>query len=108
MNRFHSRNRVAVVIAGLALTSLAPAAQTRPPAPASSAPKALARTPDGKPELEGVWNFANITPLERPARFAEKEFLTEAEAAAVEAAAAANRVDRAPRPGDPGTYNQFW
>jgi len=109
MNRSHSRNRVAVVIAGLALASLAPAAQTRPAAPASSAPKAaLARTPDGKPDLEGVWNFANITPLERPARFADKEFLTEAEAAAFEAAAAANRVDRAPRPGDPGTYNQFW
>jgi hypothetical protein len=34
------------------------------------------------PDLEGVWNFATLTPLERPAQLGDKEFLTEAEAAA--------------------------
>ena len=34
------------------------------------------------PDLEGVWNFATLTPLERPAQLGEKEFLTEAEASA--------------------------
>jgi hypothetical protein len=34
------------------------------------------------PDLEGVWNFATLTPLERPAQLADQEFLTESEAAA--------------------------
>src|SRR6185436_11931070 len=34
------------------------------------------------PELEGVWNFATLTPLERPAQLADREFLSDAEAAA--------------------------
>ncbi len=42
------------------------------------------RTPDGQPDLSGVWDFRTVTPLERPERFADKEFLTEEEAAAYE------------------------
>jgi hypothetical protein len=34
------------------------------------------------PDLEGVWNFATLTPLERPPQLGDKESLTEAEAAA--------------------------
>jgi hypothetical protein len=34
------------------------------------------------PDLEGVWNFATLTPLERPAQLADQEFLSDAEAAA--------------------------
>ena len=40
---------------------------------------------DRRPDLQGVWNFSTITPLERPAEFAGKEFLTDAEAAQYEA-----------------------
>lgn len=43
-----------------------------------------ARTPDGQPDLQGYWTNATVTPLERPAEFAGKEFMTEAEAAAYE------------------------
>jgi hypothetical protein len=51
-----------------------------------AAPKAwtAARTPDGQPDLQGYWTNATVTPLERPAELAGKEFLTEAEAAAYE------------------------
>jgi hypothetical protein len=35
----------------------------------------------GQPDLEGVWTNSTLTPLERPAEFAGKEFLTEQEAA---------------------------
>jgi hypothetical protein len=35
-------------------------------------------------DISGVWNFATLTPLERPARFATKPFLTKEEAAAFE------------------------
>lgn len=34
------------------------------------------RTKDGRPDLQGVWNFASDVPLQRPAKFAEKKVLT--------------------------------
>jgi hypothetical protein len=58
--------------------------------------------------MQGIWDFRTITPLERPAQFAGREVLTPEEAAALEERTASTRVDRAPRAGDPGTYNQFW
>jgi hypothetical protein len=36
----------------------------------------------GPPDLEGIWNYSSLTPLERPAEFAGKEFLTPQEAVA--------------------------
>jgi len=42
------------------------------------------RPRDGHPDLQGTWNFSSLTPLERPAQFADKPVLTEAEAAAFE------------------------
>jgi len=39
------------------------------------------RTPDGRPDLQGVWTNATITPLERPRELAAKEFYTPEEAA---------------------------
>ena len=37
----------------------------------------LPRTPDGKPDLQGIWNNATLTPLERPAQYAGKSTLNE-------------------------------
>jgi len=42
------------------------AAQT-PTAKTSSKNWTVPRTPDGKPDLQGVWTNATLTPLERPA-----------------------------------------
>src|SRR5947207_1809649 len=44
----------------------------------------MPRTPDGHPDLQGVWTNATITPLERPAAMAGKATLTDAEALALE------------------------
>src|SRR5687767_6543065 len=74
----------------------------------SAQTRSIPRTPDGRPDLQGIWDFRTITPLERPTQFAGKETLTAEEAVALEQRTAENRVDRAPRAGDPGTYNQFW
>jgi hypothetical protein len=38
------------------------------------------RTPDGQPDIQGVWTNITITPLERPADLANKAFFTATEA----------------------------
>src|SRR5687767_11673211 len=69
-----------------------------------------ARTAWGDPDIQGIWTMQTITPLQRPAAQAGKEFLTEQEAAALER----ERVQRGlapegpPQPGNPGTYNRWW
>src|SRR5262252_3676362 len=42
------------------------------------------RTPDGKPDLQGNFTFATITPLQRPAALNGKDVLSPEEAAAFE------------------------
>ncbi|PYX54578.1 MAG: hypothetical protein DMG73_18880, partial [Acidobacteria bacterium] len=39
------------------------------------------RTPDGQPDLQGVWTNNSVTPLQRPKELAGKEYYTEAELA---------------------------
>jgi hypothetical protein len=60
------------------------------PAKALSTAKVSARTPDGQPDLQGVWSFAILTPLERPDDLAGKATLTDQEAAAY----AKRRIER--------------
>jgi hypothetical protein len=38
------------------------------------------RTPDGRPDLQGIWDFAQLTPFERPGDFADKQSLSDDEA----------------------------
>ena len=92
-----------------ATSSTAAQAQSNKSQPVKSS---ISRTPDGQPDLQGVWSFATITPLERPAELAGKEFFTEKEAADYEAEIRTrNNMDR--RDGsaeaDVGrAYNDFW
>jgi hypothetical protein len=70
------------------------------------------RTPDGQPDLQGVWASTTLTPLERPAEFAGKEFLTEQEAADF-VKRTLQQVNSDRRDGGPQTdvnrsYNEFW
>ena len=53
------------------------------------------RTPEGRPDLQGVWTFATVTPMERPDELAGKNVLTDEDIAKVEATAAEGRIDRA-------------
>jgi len=61
----------AILVAAVAVSS----AQT----PAGSAYK-VPRLRDGHPDLQGTWTTQTFTPLQRPKRYAGREFLTEAEA----------------------------
>jgi hypothetical protein len=66
-----------------------PRAATRPATRAQiiSQPKSASqpKTAWGDPDLQGTYNYATMTPVERPAAFAGKDVLTEQEAAAYEA-----------------------
>src|SRR5437867_4730958 len=42
------------------------------------------RTPDGQPDIQGVWTNNTVTPLQRPKALAGKEFYTEAELAEIQ------------------------
>jgi hypothetical protein len=88
--------------------------------------KSTAKTPWGHPDLQGLWNVATMTPLERPEEAKGRLTLTEAEVRKLEGANAARRENRA-RPsdgnrqappvggdgstgaaGNVGGYNNFW
>jgi hypothetical protein len=58
---------------GLAVSITAGSAE----APESSA--AALKTPWGEPDLQGIWTEESDTPLQRPARYANQEFFTDAE-----------------------------
>ena len=95
---------ISVSVAAVFAVGQAPAAKTvkwTPP-----------RTADGQPDLQGIWNNGTITPMERPADLAGKEFFTEAEALAYEKQVV-ERTNRDQR--TPGTeqdvsraYNDAW
>jgi hypothetical protein len=105
-------SRVSVWLAGAltiaALCSVAVTAQTAK----SSGPTAKAATPrlaDGHPDLQGIWAFATVTPLQRPKEFAGRDVLTDEEKSRLEDQAVKDQfVDRPPPPGNPGAYNRFW
>jgi hypothetical protein len=101
---FASTSALVILIVLVSLAQVPLAGQ----APSSAAKQTIARTPDGRPDLQGVWSFATVTPLERPDNLAGKQVLTDEDVAKVEAAAAEARIDRAPKQGEVGAYNQFW
>jgi hypothetical protein len=72
----------------------------------------VARMPDGRPDLQGIWTNGTITPLERPRELAGKPFFTAAEALEYEKQVRErNHGDRrgADAEADLATgYNDFW
>jgi hypothetical protein len=58
------------------------------------------RTSWGHPDLQGIWDYRTITPLERRAEFADREFYTEEEIAQLEGRAI-RRMEGPPDPNAP-------
>ena len=70
------------------------------------------RTADGRPDLQGVWDFRSLTPLERPEAIADQDVFTAEEAAQFteERLAALDKDQPGPDGRIPlsGGYNDFW
>ena len=69
----------------------------------------------GAPDLQGIWDFRTITPMERPEDLGDKAFLTEEEAVQREQAAVQRDIElweadarRTEAGGSVGGYNNFW
>jgi len=93
----------------VAQTSTAGIAKTTPRTKTWTQPS----TPDGQPDLQGVWSNATTTPLERPAGLASKQVLTEEETAELQKQTSENRnTDRRDGKGTEAdvarAYNEFW
>ena len=93
-----------------ALLFTAAAAVALAPLPAFAQSADAPRTPWGKPDLQGVWDFATLTPMERPAEFAGKETLTEEDVANIVARSAqyTQLLSERGAGGSTGSYDEFW
>ena len=108
---------------GLLFTSLALIVVSATPAAAQPADGAPAmRTPDGQPDISGIFTFRTLTPFQRPAALADRDRLDPEEAAQFEASERIrlNRDLFDPERGAPSagyqpraeggvlSYNEFW
>ena len=112
-----TRDRLLRGLAVLAMVTLAPLA-----AGAQSKESVPARTPDGKPNLAGIYSFSTITPLQRPEAFTGRATLNNEEAESFESSenTRLNRDLFDPIKGQPSagyapqaeggvlSYNEFW
>ncbi len=102
------------VLAGLSLAGSASAQTLAENKAATTAKPPVTktwRTPWGDPDLQGSWTNATTTPLERPAKYGNREFLTPEERATEDQETEIGR-DKRGKPGTAddvaGAYNAFW
>jgi hypothetical protein len=77
------RTAIVAVVIAVAVSVSVSAQRSGAVRPKTTNP-AVPRTADGHPDLQGVWFFGTLTPLERPANMAGRTHLTDAEIAALE------------------------
>jgi hypothetical protein len=97
--RSHVQITALVVLAATGAGSSLLRAQTSATAAPATPP---ARTSWGDPDLQGVWDYRTITPMERRPELGDREFYTEDEVAQLEGRAA-RRMDKPPDPNAPNT-----
>ena len=99
-----SRHVLAVLLTVLAVVAFVPAQAGAQNAPSMEPP----RTPWGAPDLQGVWDFRSLTPMERPEELADTETFTAEQAAEF----AEETIRSRSRDNDTSDrvvpYNDFW
>jgi hypothetical protein len=90
----------AVGLSAVILLSIAPA-QAQTSAAPNTTPASALRTPWGEPDLQGIWTDEFDTPLQRPPKYANQEFFTDAQRQAIDRERAALYGEE--RPADRGT-----
>jgi len=104
----------ATVVMSIASGALAQTPRVAPAADSTSATKNWTppRTPWGEPDLQGTFSNRTITPFERPANVAGREFFTPEEVAALEKRAQEQSGDEGRTKGTRAdverAYNDFW
>src|SRR5689334_11908223 len=79
MGHRYSTSMFTVAITAAAISTAASVLATRTSAQAPASSNTTLKTPWGEPDLQGIWTEEFDTPLQRPARYANQEFLTEAQ-----------------------------
>jgi hypothetical protein len=100
-----------LMIAGV-MIFMSPASGQVPKKAAAPAKTTVPKTPWGDPDLQGVWNDATSTPLQRPGAVGAKDVLTDEEAEEFQQQLA-NDLTRDRRDGGPDVdvnraYNEHW
>src|SRR6266851_5340678 len=93
-------------VSAVILLSGAPTSAQAPAAP-------VLKTPWGEPDLQGIWTDETETPLQRPAKYANQEFFTDAQRAELDKERAAllgrdRRVERGTELDVAGAYNALF
>jgi hypothetical protein len=76
--------RVAAIAAVVVAVAVPVAGQSSAARPKASISSPASRTADGHPDLQGVWFFGTLTPLQRPDDLAGRTHLTDEEIAAIQ------------------------
>src|SRR3984893_1829589 len=82
------------LVTSMGSLSIVIAAALLAPASAAEQPGAVPRLADGHPDLQGVWDYRTITPMQRPLELGTKEFFASDEEAAAWERSENRRQDR--------------
>ena len=116
----HERSLVSMITVFIAGTAVSVGisvsiTRTQAQAPVDSATAAAPtlKTPWGEPDLQGIWTDEFETPLQRPAKYADQEFFTETQRAALDVQRAAlpgkdRRAERGTEFDVSGSYNDVF
>jgi hypothetical protein len=110
------RSTIMVAIAAAAGAGIAASItpiSAQAPAVSVTAPAPALKTPWGEPDLQGIWTDETDTPLQRSPKFANQEYLTEAQRSELDARRSAllrrdRRVERGTELDVAGAYNALF